>query len=339
MNTYISLQLQLTQSHAKQHEKLNFVLQTPQGRIISRFSKDINEVDNKLNQSLATALSAAFSVTGTLAIITYGTPFFAAIIPLLALIYIDVLKRFRPVVRDLKRLSSISRSPVYAFFSETLGGVSTIRAYDVSEIFESKSANNVDTDIRNFYLLKASDRWVSVRLGFLGALVTSVAALISVYSAQTGLLDSSQAGVSLTLASTITMVLTQAVKSVAELENGMNSVDRLRYYTTQVPQEATRKSAKPPPESWPSQGRLEVMGLSMRYRPDTPLVLDKVSFTVEAGQRVGIVGRTGCGKSSLMLCLLRVVEPVFDREQRDGMGPVVLDGVDICKIGLAEVRA
>jgi ABC-type multidrug transport system fused ATPase/permease subunit len=313
---------------------MSFFDVTPIGRIVSRFSKDMYQVDNELSQFFQFFLFTTLSVVSTLGVISFSTPFFMAAIPPLGLAYYAILQRFRPVTREMKRLEAISRSPIYAGFSETLGGLSTIRAFGEAKSFNHKNSAKVDLNIQNFAIMRTSDRWLGLRLEFVGSLVAALAALFAVIGAQTDTLDASQAGVSLTLSFSVTTILTFTVRSMAELESGMNAVERLTYYSTSVDQEGKRKSDQPPAKSWPTNGEIVLKNLNMRYRKDTPLVIKNVSLTVQGGHRVGVVGRTGSGKSSLMMVLLRLVEPEFDGPD----GPILIDGVDITKIGLLELR-
>jgi ABC-type multidrug transport system fused ATPase/permease subunit len=313
---------------------MSFFDQTPIGRIISRCSKDLSQVDNQLNQFISFFLTTTLAVVSTLAVISFSTPFFLGAIPPLAIIYYLVLQRFRPVTREMKRLEAISRSPIYAGFSETLGGLSTIRAFGEAKTFNDRNSAKVDLNINNWAIMRTADRWLGLRLEFIGSMVAALAALFAVLGAQSGTIDASQAGVSLTLSFSVTTMLTFTVRSMAELESGMNAVERLTYYGNNVEQEGPRTSKQPPPSSWPTKGEIVLKGLNMRYRKDTPLVIKNVSLTIKGGHRVGVVGRTGSGKSSLMMVLLRLVEPEFDGPD----GPIFLDGVDITKIGLLELR-
>jgi ATP-binding cassette subfamily C (CFTR/MRP) protein 1 len=238
-------------------------------------------VDNEVGQFYQFFLGTTNNVLATLAIISYSTPLFLiAVVPLLY-VYLRILQKFRPVTRTMKRLESISRSPIYAGFSQTLGGLSTIRAFGESKTFERRSAVDVDRNILNFYTMRSADRWLGIRLEFLGSVVAGLAAILAVYGSQAGTLDASQAGVSLSLGFSITTFLTFTVRSAAELESGMNAVERLAYYSNNVEQEAERKSDTPPPKEWPANGEIVIKDLSMRYRKNTPLVLKNVSLTIQ----------------------------------------------------------
>lgn len=273
----------------------------------------------------------AMILTAIVSIVTV-TPWFALAILPLGFVYLKIMEYYRNISRELKRLESISRGPVYSHFSETLGGLTTIRAYSETERFVSLNMDKVDRNLNSYYAMKASERWLSVRLELLGSTIVLCAALLTVLDVATGGIDAGRAGFSITFALSITGVLNWTVRMRAELENQMNSVERVLYYSEEIAQEAAshREDTAPAPE-WPARGGLEVQDLKMRYRKNTPLVIKGMSFSVGGGEKIGVVGRTGSGKSSLMLALFRIVE----REE----GKILLDGVDIGELGLSELRS
>lgn len=294
-------------------------------------------------------------------------------------IYVKVLNYFREVSRETKRLDSISRSPVFAHFSETLGGLGTIRAYGQADRFINEFEEKVDTNTRAYYNNKSADRWLSVRLEMLGAFIAGLAAVfasnVAISNAQSGLSSSknfaSVAGLSLTYAISVTGLLNWVVRSFAQMEAAMNAAERVLFYTQNIPQEAPaskdelkrimhqdsniqqddeKKSnavkqalvamggtENPGPE-WPSKGGITLNNLKMRYRPDNPLVINGLNVEIKGGERVGVVGRTGSGKSSLLLTLLRIVEPFVDPDE-EYQSPILIDGVDVLRIGLTDLRS
>jgi ABC-type multidrug transport system fused ATPase/permease subunit len=194
------------------------------------------------------------------------------------------------------------------------------------------NAVKVDGNVRHWYVLRAIERWLSIRLELLGSAVSLLAASIAVASAASGFSSASAGliGLSLSFAFSITGLLNGTVRSFSELEAGMNSVERITFYATEIPQEAPKRNAFTPPKGWPHSGAVDITNLRMRYRPTTPLVIKGVTMSIKGGERVGVVGRTGSGKSSLMLCLMRLVEP--ERESKDSDGPILFDGVDTTKV-------
>ena len=321
---------------------------TPIGRIISRFSKDLHTMDEELGSYMDFFIWCSLYVVSTACVITYATPWFALAIPPIGFIYVWTINYFRPVNREAKRLESVARSPVYAHFSETLGGLVTIRAFDDSVRFVRTNMALVDESIRAFYVMKISDRWLSVRLEIIGAFIAVCAALLAVlgapaYVASSELNDTKAAaefaaiaGLSISFAIGVTGLLNWTVRSFAMMEAGMNSAERVLHYIENIPQEADTGADRDGggAAKWPASGALKVTDLRMRYRKDTELVLRGVSFSVESGQRIGVVGRTGAGKSSLMLALLRLVEP--ERHQKHG--PIEWAGVDTTTLDLTTLR-
>lgn len=357
---------------------MSFYDTTPTGRILSRFSKDLYAIDLELSDYLDFFLFCGLTVVVSLVTIVIVTPWFGiAIIPVFY-IYVKVLNFFRDVSRETKRLESISRSPVYAHFSETLGGLGTIRAYSQADRFISEFEQKVDTNTRAYYNNKSADRWLSVRLELLGAFIAGLAAIfasnVAISNSQSGLSSSknfaSAAGLSLTYAISVTGLLNWVVRSFAQMEAAMNAAERVLFYTENIPQEAPASSGElqqllmhqtqggehnndkcptvkqaviamgveNPAAEWPSRGDITLNNLKMRYRPENPLVIKGLSVAIKGGERVGVVGRTGSGKSSLLLTLLRIVEPFV--EPGEGYeSPIIIDGVDILRIGLTDLRS
>ena len=278
---------------------------------------------------------------------TVITPWFAIAAIFVMAFYFWTMNYFRKIYIQAKRLDSVTRSPIYALFGETLGGLSTIRAYQRSDAFMKDNVEKIDTNMRAWYVLKTADRWLGVRLETCGAVLVLFASIFSVvavaYPAESGVtISGGVAGMSLSTITGITGMLNWAVRSLANLENGMNSMERVLFYSEKIPSEAPAKTENPPEETWPPKGAIEIRRLKMRYREGLPLVLKNLSISIEAGERVGIVGRTGSGKSSLMLCLMRIVEPLLGGSGADsarGAGPILIDGVDTMKIGLTELRS
>jgi ABC-type multidrug transport system fused ATPase/permease subunit len=320
------------------------------------------------------------TVVVSLATITFVTPWFGvALVPILY-IYAKILNYFREVSRETKRLESISRSPVFAHFSETLGGLGTISAYNQASRFIDNFEIKVDANTRGTYNNRAADRWLSVRLELLGSLVAGLAAVFacsvvinnSASAAGSSSNFASVAGLSLNYAISVTSLLQWVVRSFATMESSMTSAERIFFYSEEIPQEAPFRSnelkaladssddknndknipaviatkAKGGIEriktdvNWPSNGKVTLKNLKMRYRAETPLVLKGLDVEIEGGSRVGVVGRTGSGKSSLLLTLLRIVEPSIGEDDSDEEyeAPISIDGVDILRIGLTDLR-
>jgi len=354
---------------------MSFFDTTPTGRILSRFSKDLYSIDLELSDYLDFFLFCGLTVIVSLGTIVFVTPWFGVTILPIFFVYVKVLNYFREVSRETKRLDSISRSPVYAHFSETLGGLGTIRAYGQSNRFIDEFGLKVDTNTRAYYNNKSADRWLSTRLELLGAFIAGLAAVFAsnvvISNSNSGIPSSdnfaSVAGLSLTYAISVTGLLNWLVRSFAQMEAAMNAAERILHYSENIPQEAPAKIAEletsdssddendgvktgaakravlakgveKPSAEWPSTGDITLKNLKMRYRPENPLVIKGLDVEIKGGERIGVVGRTGSGKSSLLLTLLRIVEPdLGDDEVYEA--PIVIDGVDVLRIGLSDLRA
>lgn len=312
------------------------------------------------------------SVLVSVGTIIFTTPWFGVALAPLAYVYYRILNYFREVSRETKRLESLSRSPVYAHFSETLGGLSTIRAYGEAARFVSEFDSKLDENIRAVYNNKTADRWLSARLELIGSVIAGLAACFATQSIVSNAVSggnkssfASLAGLSLTFAISITGMLNWVVRSFAQVEAAMNSCERVFYYSENIAQEAPATGAELEnhhrrndselravdialtssngkaltcPKEWPAKGTIVMNNLKMRYRKDTPLVLKGLTIEMQGGERIGIVGRTGSGKSSLLLTLLRIVEPDLSDEENYSP-PLMIDGVDVLRIGLKELRS
>ena len=319
---------------------MSFFDTTPVGRLISRFTKDMDAVDMTLPQSLGMLGTCVVFLLGSTAAIVFAVPWFALACVPLAVVYAYIMAYFRNVAREVKRFDSITRSPIYAHFSETLGGLSTIRAYRLAGAFAASNEARVADNIAAYYTLKACDRWLSVRLETLGNAVVLATALLCVGTlpaAATGARGSGSGltGFALTYAMALTGMANWLVRTAAEAEQNMTSVERLTHYVDHTAGEAYAPppAAPRPPPGWPATGALAFQHYSMRYREDTPTVLKGVSFDVRAGERVGVVGRTGSGKSSVLVSLFRLVE------EKCRSGAIALDGVDTSAVGLHQLRS
>uniref|UniRef100_A0A1B6H685 ABC-type glutathione-S-conjugate transporter n=1 Tax=Homalodisca liturata TaxID=320908 RepID=A0A1B6H685_9HEMI len=301
---------------------------TPLGRIINRFSKDIDICDTMLSFNLSAFLGLLVQVIATVIVITYSTPaFIIVIIPIL--IFNFILQRFFvSTSRQLKRLESTTRSPVYSHFSETIQGSQSIRAYGMQEVFISQSEEKVDLNQSCNYPNMVAMRWLAVRLESVGNLIVFFSALFAVL--YRGSLDAGLAGISITYALQVTGTLNFFVRSAADVETNIVSVERIKEYT-EIKQEAAWTVQPKPDPLWPTKGNIEFSDYKVRYREGLELVLGGVSCNIYPGEKVGIVGRTGAGKSSLTLALFRILEAAG--------GSISIDGSNIASIGLHDLRS
>ncbi|XP_054249750.1 ATP-binding cassette sub-family C member 3 [Indicator indicator] len=313
----------------KFHTPQAFYDTTPTGRIINRFSKDIYVIDEVLPQAILMALATFFTSLSTLIVILASTPLFAVAVVPLAVLYFFVQRFYVATSRQLKRLESVSRSPIYSHFSETVSGASVIRAYRRVKSFIDISDLKVDENQRSYYPGIVSNRWLGVRVEFVGNCVVLFAALFAVVGRNT--LNAGLVGLSVSYALQVVMSLNWMVRTASDLENNIVAVERIKEYSETETEAPWVIEDKSPPEDWPSKGELEFVNYSVRYRKGLDLVLKGINLQVRGGEKIGIVGRTGAGKSSMTLCLFRILEAA--------KGEIRIDGVNISEIGLHDLRS
>ncbi|KAG0356750.1 hypothetical protein BGZ54_000613 [Gamsiella multidivaricata] len=307
---------------------IRFFDTTPLGRIINRFSKDFEVIDGQLIQKMTTMLAHIFGVITVVLLITLVTPSFLIAAVLIALMYFFVGAYYIASSRELKRLESVTKSPLYSHFGETLVGVSTIRAFGVESRFMEEVLVKLDDNNAPYYFLWMCNRWLSIRVDFMGAMVNFIAGVLILLNLED--LDAGWAGISLGAAMSFMGLIYWLVRLYTEMEMALNSVERVNEYL-EMPQElpAIIEGSRPP-AGWPYDGRIEIKDLTMQYAPDLGPVLHNVSICIRPREKIGIVGRTGSGKSTLALSLFRFMEPMA--------GSIVIDGIDISKIGLEDLR-
>lgn len=312
---------------------MSFFDTTPLGRIINRFSKDQHTIDEVLPRTFSAYFRVLFSVISTVCVISYSTPPFMFLIVPLIFIYMAIQKYYLQTSRELKRLDSVSKSPIYSFFQQTLSGsgVATVRAYEQQERFMHENSCRLDENQKAYFPSISCNRWLAVRLEFLGSIIIFGAAMLAVVEVvYGGNLDAGLVGLSVSYALGTTQALNWVIRSFCEIETNIVSVERVKEYID-LPSEAPEIiETNRPSHIWPEKGMIEYRDYSTRYRPGLDLVLKGISFKVAPKEKVGIVGRTGAGKSSLSLSLFRIVEAAS--------GSIVVDGVDISSIGLHDLR-
>jgi len=302
----------------------------PSGRIINRFSRDTDIMDLTLSMNLSQFTNTVAILLANLIVISIATKWFGIALPPLLLLYFCIQRYYIPAARELQRIESITRSPIYSRFGEALNGVPTIRAYRKEGYFTSLSDRLMEINAQGYVSLKLTASWLAMRLDIIGMLIIAGTGALCIE----GQIDPSLAGLALLYALELTRYLKQCTNMASMSESNMTSVERILQYLDANPEAA----ADMPPEvlqtmpaDWPTHGAIEVQELSIRYRPEQPLVLRGVSFSIGAGDKVGLVGRTGSGKSSMLLALFRMVEP-------EG-GRVTIDGVDTRTLGVQHLRS
>ncbi|KAF9912909.1 hypothetical protein EC991_007521 [Linnemannia zychae] len=301
---------------------------TPLGRIMNRFTKDMGTIDEDVAPISSNLM---FDFLGTLTVvlvITYITPKFLFPAFLITIMFVIMANLYLRSSRELKRVESITKSPIFSHFGESLSGVATIRAYGAEKRFQHENLELLDDHNRPFFYLWVCNRWLSIRVDVLSAFVAFFAGLLIIMNPS---IDSAAAGLSLSYSLTFTDHILWLCRLYSEMEMNMNSVERVREYMD-LPQEppAVIEGSRPPP-GWPNNGEINVEKLVMQYSPDDPPVIRDVSFHVKPREKIGIVGRTGAGKSTLAVAFFRFMELTAGR--------ITVDGIDISTLGVHDLRS
>ncbi|GLJ53349.1 hypothetical protein SUGI_1137540 [Cryptomeria japonica] len=311
---------------------MSFFHTNPIGRIINRFAKDLGDIDRNVAVTSNMFLSQIFQLLSAFVLIgIVSTISLWAIMPLLIIFYAAYLY-YQSTSREIKRLDSISRSPVYAQFGEALNGLVAIRAYKAYDRMAKINGKAMDNNIRFTLVNMSSNRWLGIRLQSLGGLMIWLTATFAVLQNQRA--DSAAfaplMGLLLSYTLNISSLLTNTLRLASQAENSFNAVERVGTYVD-LPSEAPLiiENNRPPP-GWPSSGIIEFKNVVMRYRQNLPPVLRGISFRIMSTEKVGIVGRTGAGKSSMFNSLFRIVELES--------GKIFIDECDVSNYGLTDLR-
>ncbi|XP_006811248.2 ATP-binding cassette sub-family C member 5-like [Saccoglossus kowalevskii] len=309
---------------------MSFFDTTPLGRIMNRFSKDMDEIDVWLPLIMDLSLQNLFVLIAGLVVIMIVFPWFLVACVPLFILFLLCLMFFRAGVRECKRLDNISRSPWVSMLASTAQGLSTIHAYERSQNFIQSFSDKVDANSVPFLLCIMCSRWVQSRLDFITLFVTIITALFAVLGH--GEISAAVAGLALSCTIQTSNALNLAVTMGARAEARFTSVERMNYYYKNLESEAPMKvKGYEPPPDWPQEGSVSYQDYKLKYRDGLPNVLKGITFNINPKEKIGIVGRTGSGKSSLGVGLFRLVEAAH--------GTIKIDDVDISEIGLYDLRS
>lgn len=269
---------------------MSFFDSTPTGRVINRFSHDLDDVDVQLPFGLETLLQNMMLILVALVLTAMVFPWFMLALVPIFIFYFYVVRYFSPVQRELKRLDNISRSPVLSLLTATFQGLPTIHAFQKSLVFRRNFSHLLNNNSECFYAFWVASRWFAFRLDFVTIAMICTVAFLSV--GLRGTVAPELIGLALLYTSSVSGMFQFTTRQLAEVEARFTSVERINNYIEDVPQEASAVLPKTdPPDEWPQHGKIELRELEVRYRPELPLVLDRISLSIEGCSRVGIAGK------------------------------------------------
>ncbi|XP_076324296.1 LOW QUALITY PROTEIN: ATP-binding cassette sub-family C member 5-like [Tachypleus tridentatus] len=309
---------------------MHFFDTVPCGRILNIFTRDVDEVDSQLPVVMDAFLQRVMIIFFNLLLIAFVSPWFLVVLAILLVGFALLHRIFRVALRDLKRQENVTRSPIYSHISASADGLATICAYQKQEDFVEKFCQLVDTHSSPHYLYHSSIRWLGCRMDALSVVIILViTVLVVVLEKEVG---AAYAGLAIAVAMQLSGIFQYAVRLGCDLETRFTSVERINSYIQELESEAPPilENNRPSPD-WPTRGRISFRRVCMRYRPGLPLVLKELTFDISPQEKIGIVGRTGAGKSSIGAVLFRLTELTS--------GTIHIDGVDISKLGLEDLRS
>uniref|UniRef100_A0A7N6BNZ9 ABC-type glutathione-S-conjugate transporter n=1 Tax=Anabas testudineus TaxID=64144 RepID=A0A7N6BNZ9_ANATE len=308
---------------------MSFFECTPSGNLLNRFAKEIDAIDCMVPDGLKMMLSYVFKLMEVCIIVLMATPFAAVIILPLAFLYAFVQSFYVATSCQLRRLEAVSRSPIYTHFNETVQGASVIRAFGEQSRFILQANDRVDFNQTSYFPRFVATRWLAVNLEFVGNGVVLAAAILSVMGKST--LSPGIVGLAVSHSLQVTGILSWIVRSWTDVENNIVSVERVNEYADTAKEASWSVDGSSLPLAWPQKGTIEFMDYGLQYRKGLELALKGITLHINEREKVGIVGRTGAGKSSLALGIFRILEAA--------KGKIFIDGVNIADIGLHDLRS
>ncbi|XP_023329650.1 multidrug resistance-associated protein 1 [Eurytemora carolleeae] len=312
------------------HSPMSFFDTNPIGRILNRFSSDIDSVDQTIPFLIDDFMNCFVEVVGIIVVISYSTPWFLLLLLPIAAVYLTLQKFYISSARQFRRLEMISKSPIFSHFTETVTGAASIRAFRAESRFIGESEDLVSRNNQCQWSSLNSNRWLGTRCENLGNVIILVSAVLVVYGR--GVVTPGLAGLSISYSLLATGSMNWMIRMMCSLETNSICLERIFEYTEKPQEDAwdTPDDTSIDPE-WPQQGKIEFCDVSVQYREGLPSVIKNLSLTIRGGERIGVCGRTGAGKSTLSLLLFRMMEHT--------QGKILIDGVDISKLGLQNLRS
>jgi len=315
------------------HAQITWFDNNPVGRILNRAVKDQAIVDY-LGTAIAGAAQKCVSLIVSFCVIGIITPYFLLALVFLVSLYIYWYNHSIQAARDARRINSINHSPMYAIFNEILDGLINIRLGNLENVFMSRQQNYLDTSVRSMIFKEYCSRWINLRIEILGAFAVASASIFLAF--EKGSILGSIAGFSLLNSISIASKLGSMLLAITDVETSMASTERISEYINDTPLEKSYTQEVPRLKNWPNKGEIDISELSTSYKSDGRLVLINLNFHVNPGEKIGVVGRTGSGKSTLSLALLRILEPVHPHNISTR---IKIDGIDAESIGLKYLRS
>ncbi|EZA61102.1 hypothetical protein DMN91_004524 [Ooceraea biroi] len=301
----------------------------PLGRIINRFSSDVYTIDDSLPFIANILLANLFGLIASVIVTAYGLPWIFLVLAPLVPIYHWIQNHYRLTSREVKRLSSITLSPLYAHFSETLSGLTSIRAFRTVPRFQQENELLLEASQKTQFSSIAASQWLALRLQFIGVTLLAGVSIMAVLQHQYNIADPGLIGLAITYALSVTGLLSGVVNSFTETEREMIAVERVKQYLDNVPTE--NAMGDNPPYAWPSQGVVEFKEVVLKYRDHLVPSLKDVTFMTRPAEKIGVVGRTGAGKSSLLASLFRLTEI--------SSGSILIDNVNVQMLQMKALRS
>ncbi|XP_012265786.2 ATP-binding cassette sub-family C member Sur [Athalia rosae] len=311
---------------------LVFFEKTPIGRILTTFSADMGVIDKKLSTVIQRTTAFVLLCGSAILVNVFISPWFLVAAVLTCIAYFLLQRFYRRSARELQRLDGCTRGPVAAHFSETLAGLQTLRASKQQERFLEEMVEHLDSNTNAFLVLHTSARWLGIALDYLGAFIVAAAILVAIITAEIypDRVTAAMVGLAVNYTLLVPIYLNWVVKFVSEIEMYMGSVARLSTYI-KSPKEDYRKDGFRVPEKWPQKGEILFDNVSLRYDRDSDPVISNLQLLIPPGQKIGICGRTGSGKSSAAMSLFQFLEICEGR--------ILIDGVDIRHVPLRILRS
>ena len=330
MTTNSSKNLNMMAVKKIMHVPMSFLDTTPMGRILNRFTKDTDALDNEISENLRLFTVSFAKLIGMVILFLVYLPWIALALPVIGILFLLVCNYYQASCREVKRLEAVQRSFVFDNLSESLSGMTTIKTLKSEERFINRGNQRLNTLNEASFLLNAHLRWLAIQLDLVTLVLVLAIALLCVNGVFK--LSPATVGLLLTYSLQATGEMSNFFRLFTQVENEFNSAERICHYALKLPQEAAYEHENNAPHrEWPQNGEIEFENVSMAYRPGLPMVIRDLSFKVKSSEKIGICGRTGAGKSSIITALYRLSE--LDQ------GRIIIDGVDIANIGLRDLRS